>query len=66
MSSIRYRIRHFVQVDEQYCRSLNNTCFVRVVHTDTGFPYRSTTGWNRMQMIQMYLKGVYHSSPERL
>jgi hypothetical protein len=35
-SSIQCRIHHLVQVDEQYCRTLNNTCFVRVVHTDTG------------------------------
>ena len=36
MSSIQCRIHHLVQVDEQYCRTPNNTYSVRVVHTDTG------------------------------
>ena len=63
-------IHHLVQVDEQYCHTLNNTCFVRVVHTDTGVSViiRSIHRLDKNAIVfeYIYLKGVYHSSPETL
>ena len=67
MSSIPCRIRHLVQGDEQYCRTLNNTGFVRVAHTDTGFviPNQSRTP-KRDRKVFTHLEGVYYRSPETL